>query len=377
MAKKVCFIINTLTGGGGAERTVQNLSNKYASQGMEVTIILVDELKVGYKLDSNVHVKTIDFKNNSSKNIFSYIKKMNELGKFIKEQKFDYVFSFLFRSNVVNIITSRIFNLSPIIISERSFSVENYKEKNIKNYLTKFLLRHIYLKADAIIAISQGVKDSLVKDFSLENNKIKVIYNPVAKYHQYPIKKIQSKNAKGLNLITVGRLIDSKNQRELIKAVKILHDLGIKANLKILGEGPLKSELTSLISSYKLDKSVELLGFKPNLRDYLEDSDIFIFASKYEAFGNVILEAMQVGLPIISYQTKGGPTEIIQDNKYGIIISENKPEKMAEEIIKINKDCEKYEKYSALSIKRASDFSIDKISDEYLKVFDKSKLVKI
>lgn len=370
MTKKVCFIINTLSGGGGAERTVQNLSNKYASEGMNVTIILLDEMIVGYKLDESITVKVLN-SSNYSNGIIIYYKKIKELGRIITEENFDYVFSFLFRSNLINIITSKSFDFSPIVISERSFSIENYKGKSIKKLITKWILKISYSKADAIIAISEGVKNSLISDFTLNEDKIKVIYNPIASIRDsIQIQDEKISKSTDLNLITIGRLVDSKNQSDLIKVIKILRSRGINAKLKILGEGPLKPKLEKEILDAELENFVELLGYKENVNQYLEKSDLFIFASKYEAFGNVILEAMQVGLPVISYPTKGGPSEIIGENTYGILLKDNSVEEMVEEIIRIMKDTNLYQSYSALSQERANYFSLDQICLQYLNVFD-------
>lgn len=366
--KKICFIINTLSKGGGAERTVENLANYYIKENYDVTIVQIDKYSVGYIFDDKVKIISLDFKKDKN-----FMRVIYELGKLIKKENFDYVFSLLFRSNIFNILSSLIFKIKPIIISERSFSYHNYS-KGLSKYLLRSILRYFYSKADKIIAISEGVKESLLKELKVKTD-VEVIYNPIilSKYTSN-VKSITTKEM--YNFITIGRLIESKNQKLLIDVIEILNKKNINSTLTIIGDGILRDELNNYILQKKLEQKVKLLGYIKNPETFLKEADLFLFASKYEAFGNVLLEAMREGLPIISFKSEGGPTEILNNGTYGVVINEFSANQMAEEIIDILNDVNKYTKYSKLSLERVKYFSVDRIANEYLKVYDTSKYSK-
>lgn len=363
--KKICFIINTLSKGGGAERTIENLSSYYYDNNFDITIILIDKYVVGYTFDNSINIITLNFK--KDKNIFRVI---NELGKLLRIEKFDYIFSFLFRANIINILTSLIFNIRPIVISERSFSKHNYSKGRILKHIIRIFLRYFYSKSDKIIAISDGVKESLIEDMKVKTS-IDVIYNPVIlSKNSSHIKTLSSINI--YKFITIGRLIESKNQKLLIDVIEILTKRNINVVLTIIGDGELKKELQNYVQSKCLEENVVFLGYVERPELYLQDSHMFLFASKYEAFGNVILEAMREGLPIVSFKSEGGPTEILKNGSYGVVIEEFSPIQMADEIIDLISDAKKYSRFSRLSIERVNNFSVDRIAKEYLQAYDNS-----
>lgn len=364
--KKICFIINTLSRGGGAERTVQNLTTHYLESNYLITIILIDKHDVGYPLDERIDIVSLDFKKDKN-----FIRVIKELAELLKYQKFDYIFSFLFRSNIINIIASKIYKIKPVVISERSFSEYNYSEKTVINFVIKKFLKVLYSKADSIIAVSEGVKVSLEEKLKVKTD-IKVIYNPINLNTIDAIaKSVDAK--KNYRLITVGRIIKSKNQKLIIDAVAIVKERGFSVTLSILGEGSEKDELEKYVNQRELNNFILFHGFQDSPEVFLKQSDMFLFASKYEAFGNVILEAMKEGLPVISVKSEGGPKEILENNKYGIVIDEHTPENMAREIIYLIENDKEYTRFSELSLKRVREFSTEIVANRYLHTYDKAK----
>ena len=94
-------------------------------------------------------------------------------------------------------------------------------------------------------------------------------------------------------------------------------------------------------------------------------ADLFVLSSKFEGFGNVIVEAMEVGLPIVSTNCTGGPSEILQEGVFGSLVQVNDPNKLSlsiQDMLNIKHDTNKL-------IKRAKDFSVSKIGDKYIKYF--------
>ena len=147
----------------------------------------------------------------------------------------------------------------------------------------------------------------------------------------------------------------------MIKAFAALPD-DISAKLVILGEGPLRQELLALIEQLDLGERVLMPGFTTDPYPWFRSADLFVLSSRWEGFGNVIVEAMECGVPVISTNCPSGPAEIFEDGRYGTLVPVQDPVAMAAAMVNsLNATHER----EAL-MRRAQDFSVRKISDQYL-----------
>lgn len=188
-------------------------------------------------------------------------------------------------------------------------------------------------------------------------------------------------------IINSGRLTYQKGQWHLIRAFKRISIRYPNIKLAILGKGDLENELISLIHKLELDEKVILLGYQSNPFKYIYNSKIFVLSSLFEGFGNVILESMACGIPVISTDCKSGPQEIIFENfdinksvsdisygKYGVLVpvfdgktdfteSELSREEvlLADSIIKLIEDDNLINKYICNGIKRVENFTLSEI----------------
>ena len=182
-------------------------------------------------------------------------------------------------------------------------------------------------------------------------------------------------------VICVGRYVEVKQHDIAIKAFSRVVEQIEDAKLIICGEGPKQQYLESLIRSLNLQNKVFLLGFQNDITYYYEHSKVFLLTSSSESFGNVILEAMATGLPVISLNTPGGPTEILGGSneiadeteyaRYGIItplLYSNKGIKVAEQeknlgnvVAELLMNEKMRDHYVAMSKKRAKCYEYKKI----------------
>jgi len=196
-----------------------------------------------------------------------------------------------------------------------------------------------------------------------------------------------------------GNRLPSKYGRStlLIRAFKLISDKDPKTRLVILGEGLLKNYFEKLISDLKLNNRVHLMGWKANPFKYMSKSFLFCFPSLSEGFGNVIVEALACGLPVISSDCLSGPREILapgtrykanklkepEYGEYGILMplmdgkyyTAKDPltwqeEVWAVEILKLLKNPRLLEEYRRKGSKRAADFDAPKIVQKYFKLFE-------
>lgn len=390
MKQNIAIIIPELAG-GGAERVVSNLS-LYFPEEFKRYIIVYDKTNISYPYNGHL----IDLNTRATRNPFgkaiNLIKRIFKIRKIKKEYKIDTTISFMEGPNIVNILTK---SEDKVIVSVRNFiskSANGFYGKIYKKLIMKF-----YNKADCIISVSKTIKDDLIKNFKINEEKIEVIYNP------YDIETIQKLTEEELEeeykeifnqpvIINVGRLYKQKGQWHLIRAFKKVKEEIPNSKLVILGQGNLEEYLRKLVYEYRLEKDIYLLGFQKNPFKFMSRSEICAFSSLYEGFPNVLVEAMACGLPVIASDCKSGPREImdldtnidietktIEYAEYGILVPVcdgvyycgkddlSKEEKLlAKAITNIFKDEEIKNSYIRKAKVRASNFNINNIISQWI-----------
>lgn len=367
------IVIHSLKG-GGAERVVVNLLKGLSRRDFSMSLLLY-EGTFDYLLPEDVEVITLDIP--SSRNILKttrgFILKIISFSRLIKKNKPDIIFSLLSGTNVVAILARSLSGVhSKVIVSER-----NHPSLSLKNELyggtTKLLMKRFYPKAEKIIAISQGIKEDLIKNFNLSAEKIEVIYNPV------DIKEIETLSAEELShpwfndglpiIISVGRLTYQKGHSHLIKVFSIVRQ-SLPCRLFIVGTGEEEEEnLMNMVNALGLKNDVEFLGFQRNPFKYMARSSLFVLSSLYEGFGNVIVEGMALGLPVIATDCPSGPSEIIEHGKNGLLVPLKDERALAQAILYVLTNDELRKKLSNEAKTRAQFFALNKRVEQYSDVF--------
>lgn len=234
------------------------------------------------------------------------------------------------------------------------------------------LMRIFYPLSDAVICASEGVKESILDVVNVKD-KIKVIYYPVA------ADKIQGLSREPVDhpwflhseipvVLAAGRLINQKDFPTLLRAFKLV--IQVKpARLVILGEGKDRGKLEKLVENLGISEHVEFLGFQRNPFKYMSKASVFVLSSLHEGFGNVLVEAMACGTPVISTDCKSGPGEIIENDKSGILVPVGDYRSLSKAIIKVLSDESLRQKFSAEGLERVKYFSVEKNIRGYEKVF--------
>ncbi|MDY6120733.1 MAG: glycosyltransferase [Campylobacter sputorum] len=320
--KKIAVFIYSMAG-GGAERVVSNLLGELIKK-YEVHLILMnDRLYYDIPNEVNTHFieKSAPFENGIKKLLklpflgLKYKKLCNKLGidiHFVWMNRPCYVAGF-----------ARIFGLKgAMIFNECSTPSVLYKEKNLKSFISKTLLKFLYPKADLIMPNSLGNLIDLEQNFGIKKDKMWVLYNAI---DMQTITKLSNEEIdKNLNkpfFLSVGRLDSGKNHSLLIRAFsKLKND---KFDLVILGEGVLKNELQNLIKELNLENRVHLMGFEKNPYKYMSKCYAFVFVSLFEGFSNALIEALACGKFIISSDHKSGARELLGDDEWGVLVPVN------------------------------------------------------
>ncbi len=379
MKKKRISILTISLSPGGAERVVSTIANKLCDF-YEVHLVLLKG-EIFYKISDKVKLHILDASNYSKElGVIKFLKipaLARKYSKFLKEKEVEVSLSFLNRPNYINVLSRHFYNKSKIVISERIAPLMEYNGKNLRDFVSKALIRSLYHKANRVISNSNYIAYELSNYFNIDPNKIKVIYNPV----DTGCKCSNCRKNEKFTFINVGRFYAQKNHKLLIEAFK---KANLDAQLWLIGEGPLKGELQALVSNLGLKGKVKFLGNQRDVFSFLCKSHCFVLSSTYEGLPNSVLEALSCGLPVISTDCKSGPREIlapdtnfekqitdsIEYSKYGILVPVGNPNLLARAMNRIYESKHLLKHYENVAKERAKDFESSRIIEQYIEVIE-------
>lgn len=197
-------------------------------------------------------------------------------------------------------------------------------------------IRRLYPRADGIIAISRGVADDIVATTGVDRQRVHVAYNPVitpqirVAGHQAPPHPWLGNRAVPV-VLGVGRLTAQKDFTTLLHAFARVRARR-RARLVILGEGEDRRDLEALVARLAIDPDVLMPGFVANPYAWMAHSEVFVLSSAWEGFGNVLVEAMAFGTPVVSTDCRSGPREILAGGEQGALVPVGEPQALARAI---------------------------------------------
>lgn len=198
--------------------------------------------------------------------------------------------------------------------------------------------RMVYAAADLIIATSRGVADDLTGSFGVSPDSIRVLPNPVdlvaVRQRAFePLDAAEQLRAGGPVIVAAGRLADAKNYALMIDAVAKVRE-SMPARLFILGQGELEPSLRAHAANRNLGDAVTFLGFQSNPWKFIAQADVFALSSRYEGFGNVLIEAMALGVPVVA-TASAGTRDIIDSESTGLIVDRHTEDAFAAALLRV------------------------------------------
>jgi glycosyltransferase involved in cell wall biosynthesis len=366
--RKILFVIPSMAG-GGAERIVQLVVNNLSTERYEIKIAVFEDAPISYALREDIEVICLH-----KKNMYDLPRTIWRLLQLIRNYIPTVVISFLTYANYISIIAHKLSgSAARLVISEHNNTSEALRHERfclIKTYL----IRLLYPSAHRIIAVSRGCLEDLIKNFGVPKDKVKVIYNPVALDEINRIKNEEPAHSWYRDktvpiLISVSRLTEQKGLIYLIKALRLVNEK-IKCRLIITGEGEDRIKLEKEALDLGIGNRVSFIGFQPNPFSFIKHADIFVFPSLWEGFGNVIIEAMACGTPVVSSDCHYGPSEIISDRVNGFLVTPGNENALADAIKVLLIEENTRKQFIEKGLVRAKDFCAEDVTKEYEKVFD-------
>jgi glycosyltransferase involved in cell wall biosynthesis len=233
-----------------------------------------------------------------------------------------------------------------IIVSEHTNLSAHIRDSNIRDsngrmhaLLLPLTTRWLYPLADSIVAVSNGVADHMCSVSGLARSRVQTIYNPI------DFKSLAAMAKERLNepwfapgeppvILAIGRLEVQKNFPNLLYAFAEIRRKQ-PARLLILGEGSERTRLTSLVAQLGLEQHVSLPGFVANPAAYMARSAVFAMSSSWEGMPVALIEALALGIPIVSTNCPSGPAEVLNDGIYGDLVPMNDSAALTDAILRV------------------------------------------
>lgn len=300
---RALFVINSLAG-GGAERVFTTIVRH--SEAMRphcnISVALLDEeAHEAYALPNWVDVVRLDCKG-------SLLRSILRLSRLVRHLRPSVTLSFLTRANVAAILAGR-WTRHKVVISERVNTTAHLATGRIA-MISRGLVRWTYPSADRIIAVSDGVRKTLIDDFAVAPERVVAIHNPV---DVNAIRLLGAApdplGATSSDWVTMGRLVANKNTALAIRAFA---ESSLPGRLFVLGDGPMRTELTDLAREKGVGDRVIFAGFLPNPYAVIARCRAYILPSNAEGFPNAMVEAMALGVPALATDCPSGPAEILE-----------------------------------------------------------------
>lgn len=301
MSKRRVLFVTASMQGGGTERVIAVLAEYFVRQDIDVTILMTAGDEVAYNLNANV--KVISLGGKTGGNIWKRLSRIWNMRCIFKRYSRNTIFSLGTETNLFSIIAN-IGLKGKLILSERN-DPNQCTYSRMRDFLYEFGDFFVFQTEDAKRCFSSRIQ-----------KRSCVIGNPIRKDLQAPYEGERKKI-----IAAVGRLEKQKNYPLLLKSFAKFHKKYEEYHLHIYGQGELRNELIDMCKKLAIDNWVEFKGFHKDAINKIKDVMMYILSSDYEGISNSLLEAMAIGIPVISTDCPiGGSGMCIQDKVNGILV---------------------------------------------------------
>lgn len=366
---KIALVISTM-GAGGAERIVSVVSRAWAEAGREVCVITLDNRGKGSFYPLHPEVRLLDAGAAApvagpAGKVLNNFARISALRRRLKEEKPAVVIAFMDQTNVTAQLAAAGLGV-PVIVTEH---IDPLRWSPGKPW--ELLRRLLYPRAAALVCVSRGVLEGFPP--ALRRNA-HVIYNPVSG----PPPGAAPARGRGprRTLLSVGRLTAQKGFDLLLEAFSSVAAAHPDWDLEIWGEGPDRAALERRAAAPDLAGRVRLPGLTSDVYGKMLAADVFVLSSRFEGFGIVICEAMDCGLPVVSFDCPKGPSEIITDGQDGLLAPAGDVAALAARIAGLMEDPARRAALGGAAARAALAYRPEAVLAEWEKLFSRLGIVK-
>ena len=346
--------------GGGAERVQLSLAADFRQRGFRVDLIvmrafgeLLEEVPEGLRL--------VDLRVPRTRNLLPVLR------AWLVRERPDALMAALWPITSIAILARGMAGVpTRVLVSDHNNLIAQHAHRGgLYRCLMAAMMRATYPRADARVAVSAGTAEVVARLSGLDRRNIAVIHNPVAPFP--PVAGGFDAEAAwgappGTRILTIGTMKPQKNHPLLLRAFARLARLD--ARLAILGDGEERAATEALAHELGLGGRVRMPGYVANPGPWLASADLFVLSSDYEGFGNVIVEALGAGLPIVSTDCASGPAEILDNGRFGTLVPVGDEHALAQAMESaLGCACDR-----AALVRRAGEFAPEIAAERYLEL---------
>jgi glycosyltransferase involved in cell wall biosynthesis len=304
---------------GGVERVFTNLAHGLHERGVEVDLV-VGRIggAMGQHLDGGIKVFDLACDR--------MLRSVPKLAGYLRARAPEALIAAMTHSSAAAVLARAVArkNVKLIATEHNTMSKIVANTRGLKYRLMPIWSRWALGSADHIVAVCGGVADDLSAQTGFPRSRFQVIYNPVISDALYDAAQTSVEHPwfqadEPPVVLAVGRLDKQKAFPMLVRAFRLVRD-SRPARLLILGEGPDRSRIESAVIEQGLTADVALPGFEHNPYRFMNRAAVFALSSAWEGFGVVLVEALALGLPVVSTNCTYGPAEILNDGRYGTLV---------------------------------------------------------
>lgn len=312
---RIAMLIPDLRG-GGVERVRMLLGREFLRMGHEVDLLV---MRASGELLGQVPegVRLVDLKAPRTRKLLPVLR------AWLARERPDALMAAMWPLTSIAVIARRLAGVETrILVSDHNNLIAQHAHRGcFYRWVMSASMRATYGAADARVAVSSGIADIVARLSGLERSALAVIHNPV----DPPAPSASGFDADaawgvapGARILTIGHMKRQKNHARLLR---VFARLGRPdARLAILGDGEERSATAALAADLGLEGRVLMPGYVASPGPWLGSADLFVLSSDYEGFGNVLVEALGAGLPVVSTDCPSGPAEILENGRYGRLV---------------------------------------------------------
>ena len=366
--RKVCFVLPSLNGGGAERAAVQILNGLDPNQWDRSMFLFAREGPYLAEVDPSIVITSAD--------TASRWERWRALRSFVARERPDLVMAYLSFFSALSAVRAAhtratvVFNLQTPM-SAFLTDADYHWRRRWRKVVFAAIMRVCFAAADLIIATSHGVARDLTSAFGIDPEQIRVLANPV------DLDRVRAAMAEPIDIavlppgdapliVAAGRLAEAKNYPLMIEAFATLRQQ-MPARLCILGQGELDVEVRQLIAASGLSGSVSLAGFQANPWKYIAKADVFLLTSRYEGFGNVLIEAMALAVPVVA-TASAGTRDIVDHGVDGLLVDSHTPEAVAAALRRVLENRDLRASLSSQAAASAEQFSAPRVIARYNQV---------
>jgi glycosyltransferase involved in cell wall biosynthesis len=302
------------------------------------------------------------------KSAFALARKAWRLHRLTRTHDARLVSTFLHKSHIVALTAKLFLNPRLRVVLNVHEQLSHHLEHHFRpeqQPIMRWFTRRYFPRADAIVAVSEGVKRDLIESFGIVPHRITVVPNPLDLNHiRQRAREPINQDVPPRTVIAVGRLVKLKGFDVLLDAFARL-PAELDSRLLILGDGAEHGRLVALAAQLGITEQARFLGYQDNPWKYMAHADVLALSSRTEAFPNAIGEALTLGLPVVATDCSPGVRDYLENGRAGLLVPSGDPAALAEALKRVLEDHALRDRLKARGTERVQAFALTRVVPVY------------